>query len=456
METPPILAKPAAPTKRKGRKKFVIAAIVFLGLLGWAVFAAVKKKDPVINVQTEKVSRHSLTETVVANGKIYPVKQVHISPEVSGEITELHVKEGQFVHKGDLLLKIKPEFYKASLNQAKANYESSLASKTTAAANLEKAEAEFNRNKGLFDQKLIPESEYISFKVARQVALAAVESSKHQSEVAKATVDSAQESLDKTTLLAPMDGTITKLNSQAGERVLGTVQNAGTDIMIISDLSAIEARVDIGESDIVNLQPGQKAKMEVDSFKDKNFAGVVTDVANSSEGLNTTSAFGGGGNSSSQQSATLFQVRILFQEVEQFRPGMSVTATVETRTRTNTISIPIGAVASRTLKNKNDATNSVASSETNAVESDKKKSDGKSAENRNKPVNVVFVVDGEKVKAVPVKLGISDENFYEIIEGLKEGDEIVTGNLNAISRTLEDGKKISKNTKSADNDKPKL
>ena len=182
METPPILAKPSAPPRRKGRKKFVIAAIIFLGLLAWAVFAAVKKKEPAINVQTEKVSRHSLTETVVANGKIYPVKQVHISPEVSGEITELHVKEGQFVHKGDLLLKIKPEFYKASLNQAKANYESSLASKTTAAANLEKAEAEFNRNKGLFDQKLIPESEYISFKVARQIALASVESSKHQSD----------------------------------------------------------------------------------------------------------------------------------------------------------------------------------------------------------------------------------------------------------------------------------
>ncbi len=450
MEAPPILPKPVSSPKRKGRKKYLFVAIMFLGLVAWAAVASLKKNDSAISVQTEKVSRHTLTETVVANGKIYPVKQVHISPEVSGEITELHVKEGQFVHRGDLLLKIKPEFYKASLNQAEANYQSSLASKTTSAANLEKAEAEFKRNKELFGQKLLPESEYISFKVAHDVAKAQVESSKHQVEVAKANVDSAQESLDKTTLLAPMDGTITKLNSQAGERVLGTVQNAGTDIMVISDLSAIEARVDIGEADIVNLQPGQKAKMEVDSFKDKKFVGIVTDVANSSEGLDARSALGA--NSSSQQSATLFQVRILFQEVENFRPGMSVTATIETRTRTNVVTAPIAAVTARNLKNKNGGTNSVAGGETNTVSAEVKKSDGKSGDNRNKPTEVVFVVDGENVKAVPVKLGISDDSFYEIMDGLKEGEEIVIGNLNAITRTLDDGKKIKKTPGGKDKD----
>ena len=457
VELPPILPKPSSPLKRKGRKKIVFAAILFIGLLAWGIYTAVGKKEPAISVQTEKVSRHTVTETVVANGKIYPVKQVHISPEVSGEITELTVREGQFVHKGDLLLKIKPEFYKATLNQAKANYQSSLAGKTTASANLEKAEAEFKRNKELFAQKLLPESEYISFKVAHDVARAQVESSLHQVEVAKANVDSAQESLDKTTISAPMDGTITKLNSQAGERVLGTVQNAGTDIMVISDLSAIEARVDIGESDIVNLQPGQKARMEVDSFKDRKFAGIVTDVANSSEGLDARSVLGG--NSSSQQSATLFQVRILFQEVENFRPGMSVSATVETRTRTNVIAAPIAAVTARNLsarKNKDGSINSVSGNETNSVNLDAKNSDGKTVENRNKPVEVVFVVNADQVKAVRVKLGISDDNFYEIVDGLKEGDEIVTGNLNAISRTLEDGKKISKNAKGAENDPPKL
>ena len=449
VEAPPKLSPVAAApkAKRKGRKKLFLVSALFLIALVIVIWAMNGKKSDAIAVQTEKVVRHTITETVIANGKIYPVLQVHISPEVSGEITELHVKEGQFVHKGDLLLKIKPDFYNAALNQAKANYQSSLASKTTAAANLEKAEAEFKRNHELFNEKLLSESEFISYKTSRDVAAAQVESSKHQVEVAKASVDSAQDSLSKTTILAPIDGTITKLNSQAGERVLGTVQNAGTDIMIVSDLSAIEARVDIGEADIVNLQPGETARLEVDSFKDKKFAGIVTDVANSSQGLNASSAFGSSGSSSSSQtSATLFQVRIRFQELDKFRPGMSVTATIETRSRTNVIAVPIAAVTARMVQPKTTGTNSVTAtnslaSSTNAVKSDKK------SDEKNKPVEVVFVVDGDKVKTMPVKLGISDDNYYEITDGLKEGEEIVTGSITAISRTLDDGKKISKGGK---------
>ncbi len=447
VEAPPILpaGTAALKPKRKGRKKLLIAVILFCVVLAVVIVAMSGKKSAAITVQTEKVARHTLTETVIANGKIYPVLQVHISPEVSGEITELHVKDGQFVHKGDLLLKIKPDFYNAALNQAKANYQSSLASKTTAAANLEKAEAEFKRNHEMFLQKLISESDFIGFKTGRDVALAQVESSKHQVEVAKASVDSAEDSLSKTTLFAPIDGTVTKLNSQAGERVLGTVQNAGTDIMVVSDLSEMEARVDIGEADIINLQPGETARLEVDSFKDKKFAGLVSDVANSSQGLNASSAYGAASSSSSSQtSATLFQVRIRFQELDKFRPGMSVTATIETRSRTNIIAVPIASVTARTIQPKLPAgTNSTtltntANSSTNAVKPDKK------SDEKNKPVEVVFVLDGDKVKTVPVKLGISDDNFYEITDGLKEGDEIVVGSITAISRTLDDGKKITK------------
>jgi HlyD family secretion protein len=267
------------PNPKKRKKILILSAIgaVVLVLILWAVF---KKREPVITVQTDKVARRNITELVVANGKIYPVLQVHISPEVSGEITALAVKEGQRVKKGDLLLKIKPDFYLAALNQVKASYQSSLAGKTQAIANLEKAEADFTRNKELFERKLISDSDYIGFKVARDVAMAQVESADDQVNVAKAAVDSSQDSLNKTTITAPLDGTITTLNSQLGERVLGTVQNAGTDIMIISDLSEMEARVDIGEMDVVLLQAGQKAKLEVDSFKDKKFNGVVTAVAN--------------------------------------------------------------------------------------------------------------------------------------------------------------------------------
>ncbi len=463
VEAPPVIppSSVAPKPKRKGRKKlFIVIGCVVLAL-GVATFFALRKKDTAISVTTEKISRHSITETVVANGRIYPVLQIHISAEVSGEVTEMRVKEGQFVHKGDLLLKIKPDFYEASLNQAKANFQSSLASRTTSAANLERADAEFKRNKELFENKLISESDYIAFKVARDIAVASSQSSSNQIDVARANVASAEESLRKTTVFAPIDGTVSKLNSQAGERVLGTVQNAGTDIMVISDLSRMEARVDIGEMDIVLLQPGENAKLEVDSFKDKKFVGTVTDVANSSKDMNASSSFGGGGGgggSSSGQSATQFQVRIRFAEPEGFRPGMSVSATIETRTRTNIIAAPIGAITTRIVKPKGKtdmaktnsvATNSVATNtiaassegETNSVKADKKSDGG------NKPVEVVFVMDGDKVKTVPVKIGISDDSFWEITDGLKEGDEIVTGGFKAISHDLEDGKQVKKNSK---------
>jgi HlyD family secretion protein len=468
VQAPPVLLSPppAPKTKRKGRGKFVVIAIGFVLVLAGFIFFALRKKEPVITVQTEKVSRHTITETVIANGKIYPVMQVHISPEVSGEIIALPVKEGQFVHKGDLLLKINPDLTIAALNQAKAGYESSLASKTTAAANLEKAEADFKRNKTLFDTKLLSESDFIGFKVARDVANAGVDSADDEVNVAKAAVDSAQDALNKTTIVAPLDGTITTLNSQLGERVLGTVQNAGTDIMIISDLSAMEARVDIGEMDIVLLQPGQKATLEVDSFKDKKFTGVVSAVGNSSEGLNASSALGGSGGSSSSsgQSATQFQVRIQIMDHEQFRPGMSVSATIETRTRTNTIGAPIASVTTRVVKSK--TKNEMANAKTNSAETnlisgavsnsvstnsfalENSKTNSAKAEKKsfdsNRPIEVVFVVEGDHVKTVPVKIGISDDNFWEITDGLKDGDEIVVGGYHAISHDLDDGKKIVK------------
>jgi HlyD family secretion protein len=466
VETPPILpVKSEAPKpKRKGRRKFIVFTIIGIAVLGATMYWALRPKDPPVSVQTEKVARHSITETVVANGKIYPVLQVHISPEVSGQITNLPVKEGQFVHKGDLLLQINQDVYVAGLNQANAGFESAIAAKTTAAANLEKAEADFVRNKALFGTKLLSESDFVGFKVARDVAKAQLEAADDQVNVAKASVENAQSLLNKTTIVSPLDGTITTLNSQLGERVLGTVQNAGTDIMIISDLSSMEARVDIGEMDVVLVKPGQKAKLEVDSFKDQKFSGVVTAVANSSEGLNAATGMSASssGSSGTGQSATQFQVRIHITDVAEFRPGMSVNATIETRTRTNAVAAPIASVTTRVCKPKiskdvagaktnSVPTNAVAasSSETNSVKSEKK------GEEKVKPVEVVFVVEGDHVKTVPVKIGIFDDDYYEITDGLKEGDEIVVGGYRAISRDLDDGKKISKGTAGRDVQKNK-
>lgn len=449
MDAPPVLSKPRA----KKRNKLIILVVLVL-VAAVAVMAVIfRHQTPPIPVQTAKVSRRNITETVVANGKIYPVVQVHISPEVSGEIIDLPVKEGQRVKKGDLLLKINPDVYVAALNQAEASYESSLAAEAQAAANLEKADADYVRNLDLFTNKLLDESDFIGFKVARDVSYAQLESATNQVEMARAGVDSAQDSLNKTTIVAPLDGTISVLNSQLGERVLGTVQNAGTDIMTISDLSHMEARVDIGEMDVVLIKPGQKAKLDVDSFQNKKFSGVVTAVASSSEGLDSSSALGGysssdSSSSSSGQTATQFQVRILVNESEEFRPGMSVTAEIETRSRTNALAVPIASVTTRIVKappgTALSKTNSFPTNAIASADSDTNSTDDPKKIDYTKPVDVVFVVEGNHVKTVPVKIGISDDDYWEITDGLKAGDEIVIGGYHAISRDLDDGKKIVK------------
>jgi len=451
----------------KKRKKILILAAIVVVLVVLTLVAVFKKREPVITVQAEKVTRRNLTEVVVANGKIQPVLQVTISPEVSGEITELPVHEGQFVHKGDLLLKINPDVYVAGLNQAKAGYEQSLAGKTTAVANLEKADTDFTRNKELFARKLLSESDFVGFKVARDVAEAQLESANDQVNVAKAAVDNAQDLLNKTTIVAPLDGTITTLNSQLGERVLGTVQNAGTIIGIISDLSRMEARVDIGEMDVVLIQPDQKVKLEVDAFKDKKFAGTVTQIADSSKGSGqAASAY----SSSQSQEATKFEVRIRINEKEDFRPGMSVTAEIETRYRTNALTVPLASVTTRppkpadkksgstnhvssatnhvalatTTNNVSDPTNDVGVATNSFASTNSDATDKKSKDSLPKLSEVVFVVEGDHVKMVPVKIGICDDNYWEITDGLTNDQEIVTGGYRAISRDLADGKKVVK------------
>lgn len=451
------------------RRKILIFSVIGVVLIALSAVAVFRKREPVITIQTEKVIRKNLTEVVVANGKIQPVLQVKISPEVSGEIIELPVKEGQDVKKGDLIMKIKPDFYIARRNEAEASYKSSLAGLTTTEANLRKADAEFKRNEELYQKKLISDSVFTEFKTGFDVAKAQVLSAGHQVEMSKAFLARAEEELAKTTIVSPLTGTISKLYSQLGERVVGTATMAGTDVMIIADLNEMEARVDIGEVDIVLITPGQNAKLEVDAFKDRKFTGVVTEIANSSR----SAGLGGGGNS---QEATKFEVKIRIKEKEQFRPGMSVTADVETRSRTNSLVVPIASVTTRVPKakpaadthkkgtkddrgtngvievaaktNSPAATNLVSTTTTNATGSEKKAKDKEA-----KPVEVVFVLEGDKAKMVPVKIGISDDSHWEITEGLTEGQEVISGGYRAISRDLEDGKKVRKGTVGPEQDK---
>lgn len=373
-------------------------------------------------VQVDKVTRRDITETVVANGRIQPVTQVLISPEVAGEIIELPVVEGQTVKKGELLVQIKPDTYRASRDSAEANFKFALGSRSQAQAELEKAEADFRRNDELSKSRLIPAQEYQQFKTAFEVAKLRLENSIHQVEQAKFALEKAEEDLSKTSIRSPIDGTITKLKSQLGERVLGTSFNMGTEVMTIANLDEMEARVDIGEIDIVLIQNGQNARLEVDAFRDRKFKGTVTAIANASK----ASAFGTNPSSSQQsQEAPKFEVRIRIDDKEGFRPGMSVTAEIETRSRKQVLAVPIQSVTTRLPAT--------------AAAAGARDASATPAPGPNKPVEVVFTLDGNKAVATPVKTGISDSDFFEIESGLTEGQQIISGGYKAVSKDLETG-----------------
>jgi len=288
-----------------------------------------------------------------------------------------------------------------------------------------------------------------------------VQNSVHRVAMSQAALDRALENLSKTTIDSPLDGTVVRLGSQVGERVVGTAMMAGTDIMTIVDFSEMEARVDIGEIDVPLIAITQNARLEVDAFKDRKFSGRVTEIANSSKGSGFGGMFGGGGGGS--QEATKFEVKIRIREKEIFRPGMSVMAEIETRSRTNVLTVPIASVTTRLPKKppvgKNPGKNPEAKAakagstpgDTNSVGSSGSKKPGEAS----KPIEVVFVKEGQRVKMVPVKRGISDDAYTEITEGVQEGQEVVSGGYKAISRDLEDEKKVRIGTSKAEEDKDK-
>jgi HlyD family secretion protein len=438
--------------KKNTYRKVIIFSGIAVLLAGLGVYAYFRKPNVVITVQTEKVTRRNLTELVVANGKIQPVVAVKISPEVSGEIITLSVKEGQFVKKGDLLMRIKPDTYVQYRNIADASYKSAQAQMTVAKANLDRSELELKRYEELLKNKLVSDSQYNDTKTSFDVAKANYLSATHQTENARANLARAEEDLAKTTIVSPLDGTISKLNSQLGERVVGTATYQGTEVMTISDLNDMEARVDIGEVDVVLIKIGQKARMEVDSFRDRKFNGTVTEIANTAK---TTSA-------GSQTEATKFEVKIRITEKESFRPGMSCTAEVETRYRTNVLTVPTQSVTTRMPKEDKGATNQTAkaggagnganvaanTNATNATPTTQSSATGTNSAIARKPNEiarpdeVVFVVDNNLAKMKKVTRGISDEAYVEITEGLRENEDVITGTFKAINRELEDGKTV--------------
>ena len=400
---------------KRSRKKIIILgllAVVIIALL-LIVFLG-SKREAIITVQVEKVKARTITQIVTATGKIQPEVQVKISPEVSGEIVELPVKEGDQVKKGDLLVKIKPDVYMAMRDQYAAGLQQ-------AKANLDKADADFKRSQVLFAKGLVSQSDF-------DVAKASYESNSAYYAQAKASLDQAQESLRKTTVFAPMDGAVSQLNSEKGERVLGTAQFQGTEVMTIADLSRMEARVDVSENDVTLISIGDTARIAVDAFPDKKVNGVVYEIANtaSTKGLGT------------QEEVTNFTVKIrVVEKGAQLRPGMSMTADIETETKQNVLSVPVQCVTTRAPKMEMKP----AEGQGQAVQVQDQGGAPKGHMD-NKPREIVFAVENGIAKAVPVKRGISSDSFVEITEGVKDGMEVISGSYKAINRELEDGVKV--------------
>lgn len=407
--------------KKNKKKLFIFSGIGVVAIVLVLVVVLGSKKENIITVQTEKVARRSITQVVNASGKIQPETMVKINAEVSGEITSLPVKEGDRVKRGELLVRIKPDQYQAQVDRAEAGLQSARANMNLQKSNLEKAESEYKRAQELYEKKLLSDQEYIASKTSFNAAQSQYESSQAGVQQSQASLRDAKESLAKTTIYSPMDGTVSQLLSELGERVSGSSFTQGTQIMTVADLSMMEARVDVGENDIVTISIGDTARITIDAYPDKKFVGVVYEIANTakSKGLGT------------QEEVTNFEVkiRVLNKDIS-LRPGMSMTADIETETKLNIVAVPIQSVTTRAPKQEG---------EMPKEEKPQEQGGPGGLSTNEKPVECVFLVEGGKAKMTPVKRGINDEGYVEITEGMAEDFEVISGSYKAINRELEDG-----------------
>lgn len=421
--------------KKKSRKKLYIFG--GLGLLVVVIVALVilqGDKEEIIPVQTEKIVKRNITQTVTATGNINSEFQVIITPEVTGEIIALLVKDGDYVKKGQLLFKIKADTYLAAKERADASLLSSKASLNMAKAELDKITSDYKRIQEMYSKKLSSDAELEAAKSSFLTAQARYESALAGVKQNEAAVREALEQLNKTVIVSPMDGTVTQVNVEVGERVLGSGFTQGTNVLTVSDLTTMEATVEVDENDIPNVSLGDTARVKVDAFGNRVFKGLVSEIGNSakSTGVGT------------QEQVVNFEVkiRIIDQNVG-LRPGMSCNATIETETRTNVLSVPIQSVTARS-----DFKPKEQEEEATMVSNNGKKKDEEIKE-------IVFVIRDSKAYSVNVVSGISDDNYIEIKEGLKGDEEVVSGSYKAISRELKDGSLIMLENKRKDEPKKK-
>jgi HlyD family secretion protein len=428
--------------KRSRKKLYWIVGIALVIIAVAVVAGTAKKREKPIPVTTEKAFRKSITQLVTATGKIQPEIEVKISPEVSGEIIEMPVKEGQIVRKGQLLLRIKPDTYRAQVEEQQAALSSARAASLTQKSQLAKAEADYQRAKNLFESRLIPESDRKTAQTNYEIAQSAVNASQFDIQRAEGALRTIDQALSKTTIVAPTDGSISSLTSLLGERVVGTSQFAGTEVMRIADLTNMEARVNVNENDIVNVKIGDTARISVDAYPDRKIAGIVREIASTA----TTN------NSGTQEQVTNFEVKITVSDKSvRLRPGMSTTADIETDTVKDVIAVPIQSVTVRSTDSKLSPEEREKQSAQNVSKDDDNKAEvsnqtlekQKEREQREKLQRVVFIKTGDTVKMQRVETGIADTTFIEIKNGIKPGDEVVSGSYTAISRRLKDGAKVA-------------
>jgi HlyD family secretion protein len=431
----------------KTTKWILILTLVLLAALFGLSKAGVFGKDEGTKVTSEKVQKRTIIEMVNASGKVYPEIEVKISPDISGEITELTVQEGDTVKKGQLLARIYADIYSIQrdqaafgVNQSRAQVANSQASLDALQAQLEQAERTFDMQKKLFDEKVISRNEFNTADAALKTAKANYKAAVQNIRGGEASVQTAQANLSKaakdlgrTSIVAPMDGVVSLLNVKKGEKVAGNSFNVGTEILRIADMNSIEVRVDVGENDIPKVKLGDSALIEIDAYSDRKFKGTVTQIASSNNGAAGQSSL----TSTTSSDVTQYKVyiRLLPESYSDllgkgsfpFRPGMSANADIQTKTVTNVLSLPINAVTTREKE------------EAKLKEKQKEKDAEAPAPSVNDLEVVVFVLGTDaKVKKVIVKPGIQDINYIEIISGIKEGEEIITGPYDVVNKSLKE------------------
>lgn len=423
--------------------------IIGILLIVIVLLVALKKsgvigKEEGIKVSSEKVQQRTIIETVNGSGKIYPEIEVKVSPDISGEIVELNVNEGDSVKRGQVLARIYADIYASQRDQAAANVAQSQAQEANAKASLGALEATLAQTKSAYDrqlrllnEKVISKSEfetaeqaYLSAKANLDAARQTIRANAAAIQSAQANLSSANKNVGRATITAPMDGVVSLLNVEKGERVVGTAQMTGTEMMRIADLSSIVAQVDIGENDIPKVSLGDTAEVEVDAYSNRKFKGIVFKIANPASSTTTTTT------TSTDVTNYKVHIRLLassYMDLLQkgkpfpFRPNMTASADIQTNTVKNALAVPLNAVTTR--EPDKDSTKPAGSKD-------------KPAKN-NEPEEVVFVLQADgTVKKVKVKTGIQDIDNIAIIEGIKEGDEVITGPYNVVSKTLKQGDKV--------------